>query len=246
MKNIGILILALIWLSACGQNQSNEVTDEDHFVKNVQAAEFKALVEKGEGIILDVRTPEEIAKGYIDNASIVNLYDPDFVSKINLIDKSKEIYIYCHAGGRSAEAAKILRKNGFDKVYNLSTGIMDWNSNGYPLIQTEMYVDENILEFNMEDFKAVLATDKPVLVDFHTLWCAPCKKMVPVVDKLEKEMEDKAVVLRVDIDKSKALGDSYQVKAVPVFMVFKDGVEKWKHSGVISEAALKSAIEQFM
>lgn len=246
MKQITAILIFVLFLSSCGNSQQEQKQDQQQseaFLKNVDATEFKKLVDAGNGITLDVRTPEEVAEGYINNASTINYYDADFVDKINLIPKDKEIYVYCKSGGRSSEAAEILQKNGFAKVYNLSNGIIDWEENGFPLVKTEIVKDEKIQEISLKDFEALLNTDKPVLIDFHTVWCTPCRKMAPIIDKIEAGFKDKAIVMRIDVDKSKEVGKAYKIQGVPVFILFKNGKEIWKHNGMISEEELKKQIE---
>lgn len=124
-----IPLLFAIFLSAGCANSQTQKGFED-----VDAKTFKVLVDGGKGIVLDVRTPEEVANGVIPNAVHIDIYKNDFESRINRLDKKKEVYVYCHAGGRSADATKILLKNGFTKVYNLESGIVGWKKIGYPLV----------------------------------------------------------------------------------------------------------------
>ncbi len=236
-KSILVLTACIALLLSAGKSQSQPS------ITNVDATEFKRLVEAGNGIILDVRAPEEIAEGHIANTSTINLYDEGFVDKINLIPKEKEIYVYCQAGGRSAEAAEILTKNGFVKVFNLEKGLDGWVESGFPVAKTEVEKDEKIQQISLEDFRALLKTDKPVLIDFHTVWCAPCRKMAPVIDKIEEDFKGKAVVMRIDVDKSSDVGRAYDIKGVPVFILYKDGVEKWKHNGIVTEPELVKQIK---
>lgn len=240
MKQITAIFITVFLLVSCSNRQPQQ---SEAFIKTVDAKIFKEFVDAGKGIILDVRTPEEVVDGYIINASTVNFYDDGFVEKINLISKDKEIYVYCKSGGRSSEAAEILQKNGFNKVYHLGNGIIEWEEKGFPLIKTKIAKDEKIQEVSLEDFKSLLATDKPVLIVFHTVWCAPCKKMAPIIDAIEVEYKDKAVVMRIDVDKSKDVGKAYNISGVPVFILFKNGEEKWKHNGIISAEELKKQIE---
>jgi len=233
-----LLAIGITFITAC----SMHAQEQSAGVKNVDANTFNQLATSGKGIILDVRTPEEIATGNIPNASIINFYDEDFVGKINLMNKDKEIYVYCRSGGRSAKAADLLVKNGFNKVYNLDGGITAWQSAGLPVTEATVTADPNIKQMTVEEFKSVLKTDLPVLVDFHTQWCAPCRQMAPIVDKLEKEFTGKAVILRVDVDKSKAVGKAYDVQGVPVFMLFKNGTSTWKHTGIITEEELRKKL----
>lgn len=78
--------------------------------------------------ILDVRTPEEWAEGIIPNAITINIYEGQgFIYKLEELDKTKNYYVYCKAGGRSAQACSIMNQLGFDNTYNLIGGMMQWN-----------------------------------------------------------------------------------------------------------------------
>ena len=240
MKTYVKIVAAIIMLSSCNNNQAQQSVSVK---ENVDAKTFKELVDAGKGIILDVRTPEEVSEGFINNASTINLYDDDFNAKINLIQKDKQIYVYCKSGGRSSEAAELLKKNGFSKIYNLMGGISEWENNGFPIVKPDGTKDKKIQQITLSDFNTLLATDKPVLVDFHTIWCSPCRKMAPIIDGIEERYKNKAVVMRVDVDKSKEVGKAYKIQGVPVFILFKNGKEIWKHNGVISEEELLKQIE---
>jgi len=240
MKTFIKIIAAIIILNSCNNNQAQQSVS---VIENVDAKTFKELVDAGKGIILDVRTPEEVLEGYINNASTINLYDDEFNAKINLIQKDKQIYVYCKYGARSSEAAELLKNNGFSKVYNLKGGISEWENNGFPIVKPDGTKDEKIQQITLADFKDLLTTDKPVLVDFHTIWCSPCRKMAPIIDGIEEKYKDKAVVMRIDVDKSKEVGKAYKIQGVPVFILFKNGEEIWKHNGMISEEELKKQIE---
>ena len=151
--------------------------------------------------------------------------------------------MYCKSGGRSSEAAELLKKNGFNKIYNLKGGISAWEKNGFPIVKPIGTKDEKIQQISLVDFKKLLATDTLVLVNFHTVWCSPCRKMVPVIDGIEEKYKDKAVVVRIDIDKSKEVGKAYKIEGVPVFILYKKGVEIWKHNGMIAEEELIKQME---
>jgi thioredoxin len=250
MKKTLILFIFAVITFACGNNnqaqQSAGANSGGATVENVDVKKFKELCDAGNGIILDVRTPDETARGHIAGASLVNIYDKDFADKINLMNKNKEIYVYCKVGGRSSQAAQILAENGFKKVYNLNGGIMAWEASNFPVEKSANAPDEKIAQMSIEDFKKMIAGEKAVLVDFHTVWCAPCKKMAPVIDEIEGEMGDKAVVKRVDLDKSKEVSKAYQITGVPVFVIFKNGEEKWRHFGIISKEDIKKELEKFL
>jgi thioredoxin len=243
-----VSIAAILFLFSCSNAQNNQANSNagqsQDVIEKVNAEKFRKLAEAGEGIILDVRTPEEVNQGYINGASTINFYDEDFESKLNMIQKDKPVYVYCKAGGRSSQAAEMMKKNGFKKVYNLEGGMNAWIGSGYAVVKPDGAKDENIKQLTLTEFNAMLKTPQPVLVDFHTKWCAPCRKMVPVVEKIAGDFKGKATVLRIDVDNSKEVAKFYGIQGVPVFMLFKNGVQQWKKSGVQPEEELVKIIKE--
>lgn len=240
MKQLSTIVITILFIAFGFKSNAQE---KQPFIKNVNMQTFKELVDAGKGIILDVRTPEEISEGYINNASTINLYDDNFVEKINLIPKDKEIYVYCKAGGRSSQAAEILKQNGFNRIYNLEGGFMQWENNNFPVAKSKLEKDNKIQQISLKDFNTLLNTNKLVLIDFHTVWCAPCRKMAPIVDKIETDYKDKAVIMRIDVDKSKEVGKANNIEGVPVFILYKNGKEVWKHNGIIAEEEITKQIK---
>ena len=100
-------------------------------VKNVNATEFKSLMEKKKGVLIDLRTPDEIKKGKIKGAEEIDFLAPDAESQIDKLDKKKTYYIYCAGGGRSGECAELMIKKGFKNVVNLQKGFSDWKKAGF-------------------------------------------------------------------------------------------------------------------
>lgn len=79
-------------------------------------------------VILDVRTQEEWSEGIIPNAIMINIYEGQgFIYKVDELDKEKNYYVYCKAGGRSAQACSIMKQMGFENTYNLVGGFSQWN-----------------------------------------------------------------------------------------------------------------------
>lgn len=104
-------------------------------VEDVDVAKFKELIASEKGLVIDVRTPEEWATGVIEGAIQINFFNPAFETEINKLDKNKEIYVYCKAGGRSTKAAKKIEALGFKKVCNLLGGIGGWISAGNEVVK---------------------------------------------------------------------------------------------------------------
>lgn len=84
------------------------------------------LKQDDNAVIIDVRTPGEYNEGHIPNAVLMNIYDPSFAENIHQLDRNKNYYIYCRSGNRSYHAGKYMVQLGFKNVYNLSSGIIDW------------------------------------------------------------------------------------------------------------------------
>ena len=78
-------------------------------------------------VMIDVRTLDEYNTMYLEDSTNIDIQIPnDFLEKVNMIDKNKEIFVYCHSGARSYNACKILEQLGFKTVYNLIGGISEW------------------------------------------------------------------------------------------------------------------------
>ncbi len=139
MKKIIIPVALAAIFTACGNtdtktgNTENTNTEQavQGTIKNVDANEFKTLIESGNGTVLDVRTPQETAQGVIPGATTIDFYAPDFQEQIKKLDPSKPVYVYCKSGGRSSNAAQMLKDLGFKEVYNLNGGITAWQANGF-------------------------------------------------------------------------------------------------------------------
>jgi rhodanese-related sulfurtransferase len=99
--------------------------------RNVNPEVFEAGMKASKNaIILDVRTPGEVAEGVIPGAIVIDFYDPQFAQKVAQLDKKKEVYVYCRSGARSGSAMDVLKKAGFKNVTNLSGGILAWLRSG--------------------------------------------------------------------------------------------------------------------
>ena len=96
----------------------------------------------------------------------------------------------------------------------------------------------------MANFNTLIKSDKPVLIDFHATWCAPCKAMVPILKDVSKKVGDKATILKIDVDKNPKVAAKYQIQGVPTLMVFKKGKMLWRQSGVVPAHQLVSILEK--
>ena len=114
MKALFSLLLIGLSTVSCAQNR-------------VSQTEFKKLMKDPSAQIVDVRTSKEVVEGKIAGSINLDYFSSTFVtSATNKLDKTKPVLVYCAAGGRSASAAKDLKKAGFKKVYDLEGGYDAW------------------------------------------------------------------------------------------------------------------------
>ncbi len=202
--------------------------------EDLSPALFKKQLEAQHGLALDVRTPSEVERGKLPNASVIDFNAPKFEQRVSLIARDKPIFVYCARGGRSAQAAAVMTRLGFTRVYNLSGGIGAWSAEGLPLENPAAQVSSGE-GLTPEAFDALIKNEKRVLVDFQTQWCTPCQKMGPVVDALVG-----VKVIKVDLDASEALGAREKVQGVPVFVLYVQGKERARLSGEQTREALEA------
>jgi len=97
----------------------------------------------------------------------------------------------------------------------------------------------------MEKFNSLINSGKPVLVDFFAEWCGPCKTMAPILKDVKTNLGEKATIIKVDVDKNQNAAMAYQVRSVPTLILFKNGKEVWKQSGVVPAQELIRLFNQY-
>ena len=206
---------------------------------NLTAGEFEKAITTNENIqVLDVRTPGEYFSGHIKNALQADWNDPkEFERRISFVDKTRPVYVYCLAGGRSAAAAAKLRNMGYENVFELKGGTNAWRAANKPLEGSS-----NEKQMSLDEFNKAINSSKTVLVDFGAEWCPPCKKMEPVLKRLVANNAGKFTLLKVDGGRDQDLLKEYKVTALPVFIIFKDGKPVWRKDGMAEEKELAAQL----
>jgi len=105
-------------------------------VPSITAEEVKqALDTKADVTIVDVRTPDEYRKGHLEGSLLLPVDTVSEKAASVLKDKKETLYVYCLSGSRSIQAADILLKLGYTRVFNMTSGLLAWRAKGYSLIQ---------------------------------------------------------------------------------------------------------------
>jgi len=229
-----LFVLTVAFFVSCGDTNSQIIED-------VNAEKFHQLIEEGEGIIIDVRTAQEFNSGHIIDATNIDYYSEDFLDKLEIVRKDIPIYVYCRSGGRSSSAASKMEKLGFTKVYNLIGGIGTWKSEGYETIKSKEGKISKQPKLTETQLNEILNNNKIVLIDFSTQWCVPCKKMKPIIEEIQKENPN-VKILFIDADANKELVKLYQIKGVPVFIVFRNGEESFRKIGLCDKEELTNQL----
>ena len=99
----------------------------------------------------------------------------------------------------------------------------------------------------MENFKSIINSHNPVLVDFFATWCGPCQMLAPILKEVKDTLGESIKIIKVDVDKNRALMSSpdFQVKGVPTLMLFKEGKMLWRQSGVVPKEEIIRTIKSF-
>jgi len=212
------------------------------FAQNLPVESFeKKLQETSNAFLLDVRTAGEFGGGHLPKATNIDFRSPDFASKIKDLPKDKPVFVYCLSGGRSAQAAEILRKEGF-QVTELQGGYLKWTTKLKPLEGVPSVSHDQA--WDLSAFGKLIQGENAVVVDFYAKWCAPCLKMMPTVDKLLNDYKGKVTVLKVEADGNQAVLQKYEIDEIPSFLVFQKGKLLQKTSGFREEAQLKELFDQ--
>ena len=224
--SILLTFLSFFIVSCNGQSVKNiKIIDPVSFTKEIENTTNAQ--------ILDVRTAEEFAVEHLQKAENVNWLSNDFTTNISKYDKSQPVFVYCKSGRRSHQAAEKLAELGFTNIIEMEGGIINWAAEGLSK------PTEKRIGITQKEFNNLLETDKKVLIDFYAEWCAPCKKMTPYLLKIQKELADKVVIIRLDADKNKSLLTEMKINELPTLFLYENKQLKWQHSGYISETDLR-------
>ena len=100
----------------------------------------------------------------------------------------------------------------------------------------------SVIHLNSENFDSVVNSDKPVMVDFWAPWCGPCRMLGPTIEAVAKEVGNKAVVCKVDVDENPELAQRFSITAIPTIVFFKKG----KHTSITGMTSKDALIAKLL
>jgi phage shock protein E len=131
MKRRDIAVLALVasaFAAACGAAEASEPG-----VRLVDVSEASRLLDAGDRIVIDVRTPQEFADGRLAGARMIDIQSPTFADEIAELDPDAAYIVYCRTANRSAGARQLMTELGFRDVADIEGGVVAWSAAGLPL-----------------------------------------------------------------------------------------------------------------
>jgi thioredoxin 1 len=96
----------------------------------------------------------------------------------------------------------------------------------------------------MSTFNDIIQSEKPILVDFFATWCGPCKTLAPILKQVKDQLGDRISIIKIDVDKNQQIASQYQVRGVPTMILFQNGKQLWRQSGILSSSDLIKVIAE--
>ncbi len=235
--------LAALIASACTAEAQDAAQIEQYArSQKITIEEYARLVQSTPNAqVLDVRSASEYAVNHIKGAVNIDFADSvGTLHKLAKLDKSVPTFTYSIREGRSVILAKQLKEQGFKTVYFMPGGIGTWVGAGYDLESTA----DASKSIDLATYRQQVASRRLTFVDISSIHCGSCKRLHPIIDRLEK-LYPQVQVLRYEMDEQLALVQALKVQALPTLFFYKDGKQVWKHAGTQTEAELKALFEQY-
>ena len=137
MRNIFFFCCLMFLLAGCASKENKESNSlPETGTTNMEPQAFMSrLSATSNAILLDVRTPEEVAEGFIKGAMNIDYTDSSFAEKIRGLYKSKTYFVYCKSGKRTAGAVDQMEQSGFKNIYTLDGGYTSWVESGLETVK---------------------------------------------------------------------------------------------------------------
>lgn len=225
------LVIAVLLLASCKNNTSGKL--------GLDA--FNQIASNNNAQIIDLRPQAEFDSGHIVNAASFVPNSPELDSYIDLLYKDVPV---CLLGGNQDDNSKLIEKlksKGFKNINELDGGMSAWINAKLPIQKTlpkKIYPNDTI------KFDDAINGDKLVMVDFNATWCKPCKMMQPSIDRVHDERSSEVIVYSIDVDEFPQYNEKYQIKSIPLVMLFKNGKLLHRSEGLLEESKINELIDK--
>lgn len=218
-KNSIVTAILLFTIVGFSQEKSSNTVSLEVFYSKIQS-------EKNPQII-DARGAEEFALNHINGAVNFNLESKDYAAQAAKLNKSKPVFTYSIGAGRSVWLADDLLKKGFKEAYSLEGGIANWIGNGKP------FYANSKSKLTLAEYKKIIAENKDVLVDIGSKYCAPCKKVKPILETIKAQYGNNLKIVEIELEDSpQVIADLKTVKVFPTLILYKEGKIVFKKEGL--------------
>lgn len=96
----------------------------------------------------------------------------------------------------------------------------------------------------MANFKDIIQSEKPVLIDFYADWCAPCKMMPPILQEVKNQLGEDIKIIKINTETNQELSVKYGIRSIPTLMLFHQGKEVWRQAGVLQASQIIEMIKE--
>lgn len=176
--------------------------------------------------IIDARNPEEFALNHIEGSVNFNLQTENYTKYLDVLDKSKPVFIYSIGAGRSNLLAKEMLRIGFSKVHDLEGGIANWIGGGKP------FYTNLKSKLSLAEYQKFIRDNKNVLVDIGSHYCGACKKVKPILENIRTQYGNQLKILEIDLEENpQIIADLKAVKVFPTLLLYQNGKIVFKKDG---------------
>jgi rhodanese-related sulfurtransferase len=233
-KQAFIFLSGLMWVqlyTVAIQAQSSKLLPVTDFAAKIEALPTAPII--------DIRTPEEYAKGHIPNAINVNWLSGEFEKQSVALDPALPVLLYCLGGGRSASATLKMKEMGFREIYELEGGLLKWRAAGMP----EEMTNYQTAGISTLQFQEMLQMKKLVLIVFYADWCGQCNKLKPIINETVTESAGNLTAYWINVDDNRDLVKAMGIDAIPVIHIYRDQSLIWSHTGFIDKIEVLDNIQ---
>jgi len=123
---------------------------------------------------------------------------------------------------------------------------MAWHRAGLPIVVSPDASPDTDNLFTPEQFAALISSDELVFIDYYAPWCAPCRRMMPMIDSLKVEYHGKVNIVKINADASKDLMKTLGIVSIPYLVLYRNNTLLFSHQGMISRDELTAVFEKFL